>query len=200
MADDPRQQDRHRAGPDGETAGAGRRTEPTATEGIRPAESTSARATRDSQPPPGAQATPGADGPPPSPLPWSGQGPQAGPPQIVPGQPAYAPWQPPYAPWQTDRWPQTTPWQPGSWGAWQAAPAPVAWPAPYPAAWAPSPGALPIGSVPWGYSNPPAVPPVLEPPGRFHPPAPPRSAVSRSPRRPSRWRRREPPSHRCRPH
>jgi membrane protease YdiL (CAAX protease family) len=27
-----------------------------------------------------------------------------------------------------------------------------------------------VGSVPWGYTNPPPVPPVLEPPGNFHPP------------------------------
>jgi membrane protease YdiL (CAAX protease family) len=37
--------------------------------------------------------------------------------------------------------------------------------------------ALPIGTVPWGYTNPPQVPPVLEPPGSFHPPAP-RPALS----------------------
>jgi membrane protease YdiL (CAAX protease family) len=36
---------------------------------------------------------------------------------------------------------------------------------------------MPIGYVPWGYSNPPAVPPVLEPPGRFHPPTPRRSLL-----------------------
>ena len=36
----------------------------------------------------------------------------------------------------------------------------------------------PIGSVPWGYTNPPAVLPVLEAPGHFHPPVPKRAMLS----------------------
>ena len=162
MADDPRQQDRHSAGPDAETIGDGGRTERPATEGIRSVESSPGGTARASQPQQGGQAPPGVNGPPPR----GWQVPPAGPPQAVPGRPPYAPWQPPYAPWQ-----------PGSWDVWQAAPAPFAWPAPYPASWAPSSGTVP-GYVPWGYSNPPAVPPVLEPPGRFHSPAPRRSILS----------------------
>jgi membrane protease YdiL (CAAX protease family) len=38
--------------------------------------------------------------------------------------------------------------------------------------------ALPIGYVPWGLSNPPAVPPVLEPPGNFHTQTPRRTLFS----------------------
>jgi membrane protease YdiL (CAAX protease family) len=50
---------------------------------------------------------------------------------------------------------------------------PVAAPLPQP-----QPVAWPIGSVPWGYTNPPAVPPILEAPCEFHPPAPHRAFFS----------------------
>ena len=67
-------------------------------------------------------------------------------------------WQQPAAQWQpAAAWQPAAQWQqpqfgPGL-GAWSAARA--AWP---------------IGQVPWGYSNPPTLPPILEPPGSFHPP------------------------------
>jgi membrane protease YdiL (CAAX protease family) len=87
------------------------------------------------------------------------------------------PWQPP--PWPPPgAWPQPGAWQPGAAGPWPAGqPFPNPWmgpgyrPVPYAAAQPYRPGPWPLGSVPWGYANPPAVPPVLEPPGSFHPPA-----------------------------
>lgn len=94
----------------------------------------------------------------------------------------------------------TAPWpgarQPGAWpgarqpGAWPGTRQPGAVPAPPTygsswaggppagyvppsgfASWALRPAAWPIGYVPWGYTRPPALAPVLEPPGMFHPPA-----------------------------
>ena len=55
-----------------------------------------------------------------------------------------------------------------------------AYPWPQPAPW-PGAGAQlgwPIGEVPWGYKKPPVLPPVLEPPGRFHPPVSSRPILS----------------------
>ena len=65
-------------------------------------------------------------------------------------------WQPPIPGWQAH----------GSWqqhGPWSGA---------HPGTWVPAPGAWPLGTVPWGYTNPPAVLPALEPPASFHPPGP----------------------------
>jgi membrane protease YdiL (CAAX protease family) len=69
-------------------------------------------------------------------------------------------------------------------GAWTGGAA-SGWPAARPESWSVagvshvgSPGSWPIGFVPWGYSNPPPVPPVLEPPGRFHPGSPVRRVLS----------------------
>ena len=113
------------------------------------------------------------------------------------GQPV--PWQRPGtwrqpAPWQRpSTWQQPGSWQrPGTWrqpdqgpspaipgwqahGTWQQNASrrwPGASPGGYPGKWLPTPGAWALGSVPWGYTNPPAVPPVLEPPDSFHPPSP----------------------------
>ncbi len=71
-----------------------------------------------------------------------------------------AAWQGPGAAWQgPGAWQGPAQWQqPGFWLSPFASVA-AAWQVP----WS-------IGSVPWGYANPPAVPPVLEPPGNFHPP------------------------------
>ena len=71
------------------------------------------------------------------------------------GQPAIPGWQAQGSWHQAGRWQQS--------GTWAAA---------YAGAWVPAPDAWPLGSVPWGYTNPPAVLPVLEPPGGFHPPIP----------------------------
>lgn len=107
--------------------------------------------------PPGGSSQPGAWQ---QPGQWSQPGSYPAATQPHPGQwqPANAGWLPPAAP----AWPI----QPPSY-AW---PQPGFQPLPY-AAWQPGwPGPWPIGSVPWGYTNPPAVSPVLEPPGNFHPP------------------------------
>ena len=72
-------------------------------------------------------------------------------------------------------WPQPGAWsQPGAWLMGQ--PPWITWPGqgyvptPYAAMQPYRPAPWPVGSVPWGHANPPAVPPVLEPPGNFHPP------------------------------
>jgi membrane protease YdiL (CAAX protease family) len=107
-----------------------------------------------------------------------------------PGATPAGPWPQP-GPWQQPgAWPQPRAWQQhGAWqtadGRWQPASA-LAWPPRWPpsnawpgpgyqlspyVAWQPYwPGMWPIGSVPWGQARPPAVLPVLEPPGNFHPP------------------------------
>ena len=103
---------------------------------------------------------------------------------------------PPHAPWPpqaSGSWPPAASWPPpAAWppaaGQWQRPSAP-AWPAAAPAwpaagygalspAWFPSPMSWALGSVPWGYTNPPAVSPVLEAPGSFHPPVPRRRLIS----------------------
>jgi membrane protease YdiL (CAAX protease family) len=100
-------------------------------------------------------------------------------------------WQAPPAPS-----PSPSPWPaqggaswPGPWsaqtpGAWPGQ-FPGAWPGQfpgspgqYPGAWPGLPGPIPVGYVPWGFTNPPAVPPVLLAPGRFHPPTPRRPGLS----------------------
>jgi hypothetical protein len=115
------------------------------------------------------------------------------PPQGIWSQPAPLPgaW-PGAGPWpQPDAW-RAQPQASGSWppvaGQWQRPFAPArpaaapAWPAAgYGAllpAWFPSPISWALGSVPWGFTNPPAVSPVLEAPGGFHPPVPRRRLIT----------------------
>jgi membrane protease YdiL (CAAX protease family) len=66
-------------------------------------------------------------------------------------------------------WQQPPAWQQPYGGIWNSPP-PTYWPGPYQAALAPWAPSFPIGSVPWGYTNPPPLLPLLEPPGKFHPP------------------------------
>ena len=160
MPDDRRDTRGESPSPDGEPDQNPPRLEPTGNEtsGDRPADQRQGPATAGWQAP-GARPT-GS---------WQQPGPWQQP--AIPGWQAHGTWQqapgwrPPYGArpvpgtWQTPyaAWPQAgygPPAYPGTW-------APV--PAPAPAAW-------PIGTVPWGYTNPPALPPVLEPPGSFHPP------------------------------
>ena len=121
---------------------------------------------------------------------FAGDPPEVGPPAGT-SQPGT--WQQPGSWQRPGTWRQPVPWQrPGTWrqpwqgpspavpgwqahGTWQQAASrqwPGAWPGGDPGKWVPTPGAWALGSVPWGYTNPPAVPPVLEAPGGFHPPAP----------------------------
>lgn len=116
-------------------------------------------------------------GPAQQPGPWPPQAawaPQASQPFQTPWQPAAGQWQRPFAP----AWPGPMP------GQWQWPGAAPAWPAPgygaIPPTWFPSPMSWALGSVPWGFANPPAVAPVLEPPGRFHAPIPGRRPTSLS--------------------
>ena len=120
---------------------------------------------------------------------------------VAPPHMGRGPWPPPHMP-QSGQLPQSGPW-PSAGSPWQAVPPtfqPPIWSVPYPSAWPPQrtgwppqqapwppyPSAVvpppqatwPIGYVPWGYSNPPAVPPVLEAPEKFHPPAPERTLLS----------------------
>lgn len=68
-------------------------------------------------------------------------------------------------------WPRYQP----AWGNWQA---PSYWPPTWPQPSLPDPAAWPIGQVPWGYARPPAVKPILESPGNFHPSVPRRPILS----------------------
>lgn len=87
---------------------------------------------------------------------------------------------PPPAPWLA-LWLAPWPGQPaGQWaGPWPEAVDPAG-PAQYAGGWPVQPRPMPVGYVPWGYTNPPALPPVLVPPGKFHPPSPRRSALTLS--------------------
>ena len=105
----------------------------------------------------------------------SGARPDAGAP-TQPGDSPPGPWQQPsgwqsaggrWQPWPDPSkpplgWPAVS-WMTPDYAPYQFATAPAPWPGFWPSMW-------PIGSVPWGYANPPALPPVLEPPGNFHPP------------------------------
>jgi membrane protease YdiL (CAAX protease family) len=71
----------------------------------------------------------------------------------------------------TQAWPGYQP----AWSGWRQ---PGHRPAVDQGGWPFDPAAWPLGQVPWGYTNPPAVPPVLEPPGSFHPPVSQRPALS----------------------
>lgn len=155
MPDDRPEQGQNRAGPDGDAPNLGVTVEPSDTPGTPDAPDT-----------PGTSGTPGAGQRPvngqwrPGPWPPAGSWPEAGP-------------LPVNAQWQPGPWPQYGMWSPGQAGA-----APFMWPPPYPSAWPYAQPAMPIGFVPWGFSNPPAVAPVLIPPGKFHPPAPRRPILS----------------------
>jgi membrane protease YdiL (CAAX protease family) len=139
---------------------------------------------------PSPDASPGPD-PNPSPSPDASPGPDAGPspsesprldagssgPARSAGQPAggsQPPWQsPPAGGWQR---PPAGAWLPTP--RWAGPPQAGYLPPAYPGTLAVAQASWPIGWVPWGYTNPPPVPPVLEPPGNFHPPASRRSLLS----------------------
>ena len=88
--------------------------------------------------------------------------------QAWPESPQAAWPQPPQQPWPQQVWPQQG-WPQQGWPQTAATVGTMAWAAPI--SW-------PVGYVPWGYVNPPPVPPVLEPPGKFHPGVSRRSVVS----------------------
>ena len=129
--------------------------------------------------PPPPWGVPGAWG---APWPYQGPWPQGVPPTPAPGWgpgwPPQAAWPPapPPAAWPQPAWPQPGSPQPG-WPqpGWPQPGWPQpAWPQP---AWTPASPPQPAqlsawaaGAVPWGYNDPPQLPPVVEAPGRFHPP------------------------------
>ena len=83
-------------------------------------------------------------------------------------QQSWQPWQP-QNPWPAQPWPAQPSWPPPNpWPAqpWPPRPLPQWQPVAYRS---PAPQPLPVGAVPWGFSVPPPLAPVIEPPGRFHP-------------------------------